>query len=165
MPNVRLYTTIGILENWSAHIPCMGRPSWERMRIQWSEMLRMTRGCRATETLPVTPDAITLGLAVGQTERGRVSFTFGHRSPTWPKHEHLLSSKQIICVLVLNIVFFRWMLQYKCVVELSWIWTNTYHLVIYRKGTVRTLILLSRASIYQQCYSNWHVKRCDHEVR
>lgn len=26
-------------------------------------MLRMTRGCRATETLPVTPEAITLGLA------------------------------------------------------------------------------------------------------
>lgn len=69
MPNVRLYTTIGILENLSPHIPCMGRPSWERMRIQWSEMLRMTRGCKATETLPVTPDTITLGLAVGQRER------------------------------------------------------------------------------------------------
>lgn len=29
-------------------------------------MLRMTRGCNATETLPVTPEAITLGLTVGQ---------------------------------------------------------------------------------------------------
>lgn len=33
------------------------------MRIQWSDMLRITRGCKATETLPVTPEAITLGLA------------------------------------------------------------------------------------------------------
>lgn len=47
----------------SSYIPCIGRPSCERMRIQWSDMLRITRGCKATETLPVTPEAITLGLA------------------------------------------------------------------------------------------------------
>lgn len=32
------------LEIDAQHAPCIGRPSWERMRIQWSEMLRMTRG-------------------------------------------------------------------------------------------------------------------------
>lgn len=53
-----------------SHIPCIGRPSCERMRIQWSDMLRITRGCKATETLPVTPAAITLGLAtVAQTQK------------------------------------------------------------------------------------------------
>lgn len=46
-----------------ACVPCIGRPSWERMRIQWSDTLRITRGCKATETLPVTPEAMTLGLA------------------------------------------------------------------------------------------------------
>ena len=52
-----------------SHIPCIGCPSCERIRIQWSDMLRITRGCKATETLPVTPAAITLGLAtVTQTQ-------------------------------------------------------------------------------------------------
>ena len=32
------------LENYVQDEPCIGRPSWERIRIQWSEMLRMTRG-------------------------------------------------------------------------------------------------------------------------
>lgn len=54
----------------SSYVPCIGRPSCERMRIQWSDMLRITRGCKATETLPVTPEAITLGLATDTCERG-----------------------------------------------------------------------------------------------
>lgn len=33
-------------------------------------MLRITRGCKATETLPVTPEAITLGQATDTYERG-----------------------------------------------------------------------------------------------
>ena len=50
--------------------PCPGRPSWQRIRIQWSEMLRITRGCRATATLPGTPPAITGGTAGGGGVRG-----------------------------------------------------------------------------------------------
>lgn len=50
-------------------VPCIGRPSCERMRIQWSDMLRITRGCKATETLPVTPEAMTLGLAANTEEK------------------------------------------------------------------------------------------------
>lgn len=33
-------------------------------------MLRITSGCKATETLPVTPEAITLGLAADTEEKG-----------------------------------------------------------------------------------------------
>lgn len=32
-------------------------------------MLRITRGCKATETLPVTPEAMTLGLAADTKEK------------------------------------------------------------------------------------------------
>ena len=50
--------------------PCPGRPSWQRIRIQWSEMLRITNGCSATATLPGTPPAITGGAAGGGGVRG-----------------------------------------------------------------------------------------------
>ena len=45
--------------------PCPGRPSWQRIRIQWSEMLRITRGCRATATLPGTPPPSPAALREG----------------------------------------------------------------------------------------------------
>lgn len=56
-----------------SYVPCIGRPSCERIRIQWSDMLRITRGCKATETLPVTPEAITLGLAENRKQHHRMT--------------------------------------------------------------------------------------------
>lgn len=38
-------------------------------------MLRITRGCKATETLPVTPEAITLGLAAERQTRAALNTT------------------------------------------------------------------------------------------
>lgn len=67
------------LTDASTCVPCIGRPSCERMRIQWSDMLRMTRGCKATETLPVTPEAMTLGPTV---------VTWTHKEEV---HEHNIS--------------------------------------------------------------------------
>ena len=55
-------------------VPCIGRPSCERIRIQWSDILRMTSGCKATDTLPVSPEAMTLGLA---------AFTHTHTHKKW----------------------------------------------------------------------------------
>lgn len=54
---------IQVSTNTAHNLPCIGLPSCERIRIQWSDILRITRGCKATDTLPVTPEAMTPGLA------------------------------------------------------------------------------------------------------